>query len=108
MAFFGDVDINIDPGTVDIKTKVNVMWETYYQFNRVSVLMFLDLDAAFADLVMLGGDLGLDGVLVPGIDMDVAVGGFDPQIRLARDGIALRPFIGMSKLRDSETQTQCD
>jgi hypothetical protein len=66
--------------------------------DQIAALMFFDADAAFADLVALGDDLGFNGVLVPGSDLDVGVGGFDAQFGLAGELVGFRPFVGVGAL----------
>ena len=74
--------------------------------NRISGLVLLDANAAFADLVMVGKHLGLDRVLVPGSHADVGVGSFDPQVGLAGHFVSLRPFIGAGRQNGNRADRQ--
>ena len=76
----------------DIEVVVRV---AHFDLDGVAVLVLVDADAAFADLVARGFDLGFNRVLIPGGDADVGVGRFDPQVGLAGDGVRLGPFVSV-------------
>jgi hypothetical protein len=98
------VDVDVHPVAVDIETELNVVREPDLQFDRVPVLMFFDFDSACADFVVLSGDLGFDGVLVPSVDVDIGVGSFDSQIRFAGDGVGFRPVLGVGERGHGQAQ----
>ena len=77
---------------LDVEVVVRV---AHIDLDRVAVLVLLNADAVFADLVARGFDLGFDRVLIPGGDADVGVGRLDPQVGLAAEVVGLRPFVGM-------------
>jgi hypothetical protein len=88
------VDFNNRP-TVSHLEDVNTVRKAHFDLDGVVGLAVVNFDFALTDAPFLRGHAGLDTFLVPGIDPDVGIGGFDPQLGLAGDGEGLRPFLGV-------------
>src|SRR5271155_3020722 len=65
--------------------------------DRVSLLMFHNLQAAASDVPAMGGYASFNFVLIPSLDVNVGVMCFDTQVRLAGEVVDLRPIVGVSK-----------
>jgi hypothetical protein len=88
------VDFNNRP-TVSHLEDVNTVGKVDLDLYRVAGLVVVDFDLALTDAPFLRGHAGLDTFLIPGVDPDVGIGGFDPQLGSATDGEGLRPFLGV-------------
>src|SRR5579863_10674051 len=88
------VDHNVDAALAPVDDDAMRARKAYLKLDQVTSLVLLDFDAALADLVAHGSDCGFDGVLVPGFDADVGIGGFDAQVGSAGEMIGFRPFVG--------------
>src|SRR5579864_570875 len=66
-----------------------VVWIAYFDIDGIAGLMLLDANAALANLVARGDDLGFDRVLIPSGDAYVRVRGIDAKVRLAADVVRL-------------------
>ena len=87
----------------DVEVVVRIV---HFDFDRVAGLMLFDANAAFADLVARGDDLGFNRVLIPSRDADVGVGRLDPQLGLAAEVVGLRPFVGVSGQNGNDADSQ--
>ena len=72
-----DCDVHVVAGEV---ANVELMRKTQSNFDGVAGLTLFDDQTTGAELVVSAGNGCFDGFLVPGIDMNVCVGGFDAQI----------------------------
>src|ERR1051326_7501453 len=87
-----DIDAMISPLESDV-----VVGIAHIDFDGVAGLALVNVDPVFPDLVAAGDDLGFDRVLIPGGDANVGVGCLDAQVRLARELVGFRPFIGAGR-----------
>jgi hypothetical protein len=88
------MDLDIDLVAVKIEIdNVHVVRKMDSEIDRVPGLVFLDFEAMVANLVMLGSHASFNGLLVPGIHMDVGVGRFDPELGPSGNRVSLGPLI---------------
>src|SRR4051812_11290574 len=87
-AFSGHVNIDVYTVIANIEGHA-VMGIANSNLDRVAILMSLYLEPALADFVAGADHSGFDSVLVPGINVDVRVRSFHPEVRPAGNVVGL-------------------
>jgi hypothetical protein len=70
--------------------------------DRISLLMFDNLQTFAPNMPAASGDPRLNLVLIPNFDAHVGVVRFDTQFRLAGKIVSFRPIVGVGKSREGE------
>src|SRR5271169_5692745 len=85
------MNFNLDSVAVYVEAEhMNVVREMDFQLDRVPGLVFFDPEAMLANLVALRSHASFNGFLVPGIHMNVGVGGFHTEVGSSRNRVSFR------------------
>src|ERR1700733_4787768 len=88
-----DVDIRSAMAAVDRDAKSVGMRIAHVHLDHIATLVLFDSDAVPSDLVMGGGHLGFNRVLIPCGDVNVCVRCIHAKVGFASQCVSLRPFV---------------